>query len=213
MSASTTPTEYPCWASATARFVVTLDLPTPPLPDEMSSGRVFEPFWANGMMRPSAWPWAGAWPAVAAALPWRLLRSSSRSPSVITVNSRSIESTPSSAVAASDTRWRISFFSGQPGTVSAMSTPTTPSGRMSTPRSMPRSTIERCSSGSWTGRNASTTCASVTGMAIRPLWRRRFPIAPNFHYADRDNSARIQFAHGVEPVVHRNRVGDHRRVR
>ncbi len=91
MSASTTPTEYPCWASATATLAVTLDLPTPPLPDEMSSGRVFEPFWANGMMRPSAWPWAGAWPAVAAASPWRLLRSSSRSSSVITVNSRSIE--------------------------------------------------------------------------------------------------------------------------
>ena len=34
MSASTTPTEWPCWASATARLVVTLDLPTPPLPDE-----------------------------------------------------------------------------------------------------------------------------------------------------------------------------------
>ena len=43
MSASTTPTEWPCWARATARLVVTLDLPTPPLPDEMSSGRVLDP--------------------------------------------------------------------------------------------------------------------------------------------------------------------------
>ena len=39
---------------------MTLDLPTPPLPDEISSGRVFESFLANGTARPSAWPWA--WP-------------------------------------------------------------------------------------------------------------------------------------------------------
>jgi hypothetical protein len=58
MSASTTPTEWPAWASATARLVVTLDLPTPPLPDEMSRGRVFEPGSAKGIVRPSAWPWA-----------------------------------------------------------------------------------------------------------------------------------------------------------
>ena len=66
MSASTTPTEWPRAARATARFVVTLDLPTPPLPDEISSGRVRDPGWANGIGRPSAWPcgcpWAWAWP-------------------------------------------------------------------------------------------------------------------------------------------------------
>ena len=45
---------------------MTLDLPTPPLPDEISSGRVFEPAWANGIARPSAWPWAGCEPALAA---------------------------------------------------------------------------------------------------------------------------------------------------
>jgi hypothetical protein len=28
------------------------------LPDEINSGRVFEPGWANGMARPWAWPWA-----------------------------------------------------------------------------------------------------------------------------------------------------------
>ena len=76
---------------------MTLDLPTPPLPDEMSSGRVLEPGWANGIARPSAWPWA--WPAirrVAPASPCSVLRRSSRSSSVITVNSRSTELTPSS---------------------------------------------------------------------------------------------------------------------
>ena len=98
MSASTTPTEWPCWASATARLVVTLDLPTPPLPDEISSGRVFEPVCANGISRPSAWPCAWLWPALAPASPCSVLRRSSRSSSVITVNSRSIESTPSSSV-------------------------------------------------------------------------------------------------------------------
>ena len=61
MSASTMPTEWPRAARATARLVVTLDLPTPPLPDEMNSGRVREPGWANGIARPSAWPWAWLW--------------------------------------------------------------------------------------------------------------------------------------------------------
>ena len=57
-SASTTATSWPGWASATARLVVTDDLPTPPLPDAMSSTRVLLPGSANGMARPSAWPWA-----------------------------------------------------------------------------------------------------------------------------------------------------------
>src|SRR5947199_7181302 len=32
MSASIRPTRWPCWCSARARFVATVDLPTPPLP-------------------------------------------------------------------------------------------------------------------------------------------------------------------------------------
>ena len=87
MSASTTPTEWPRAARATARLAVTLDLPTPPLPDAISSGRVREPGWANGIARPSAWPWAWVEPAVAAASPWRRRRRSSRSSSVMTVKS------------------------------------------------------------------------------------------------------------------------------
>ena len=31
---------------------MTVDLPTPPLPDDTSSGRVFEPAWANGTVAP-----------------------------------------------------------------------------------------------------------------------------------------------------------------
>src|SRR2546430_1684383 len=37
MSASMSPTRWPARASATARFAETVDLPTPPLPDEMAS--------------------------------------------------------------------------------------------------------------------------------------------------------------------------------
>ena len=36
MSASITPTRCPACASATARFAATVDLPTPPLPDEIA---------------------------------------------------------------------------------------------------------------------------------------------------------------------------------
>src|SRR5437660_7100286 len=49
MSASTTPTDRPLAASAAARLTVTLDLPTPPLPDATAYTLVREPGWANGM--------------------------------------------------------------------------------------------------------------------------------------------------------------------
>ena len=74
--------------------VVTLDLPTPPLPDEMSSGRVFEPVSAKGIRRPSAWPCACAVPALAPGSPCSRIRSASRSSSVITVKSRFTLRTP-----------------------------------------------------------------------------------------------------------------------
>ena len=49
MSASSTPTDSPRAAIAAARLTVTLDLPTPPLPDATAYTRVSEPGWANGM--------------------------------------------------------------------------------------------------------------------------------------------------------------------
>src|SRR5690606_5090855 len=55
----------------------------------------------------------------------------------------------------------ISPFSGQPGTVRATWTCTAPPS-MATPFTIPRSTIERRSSGSCTGRRASMTRGSVT---------------------------------------------------
>jgi hypothetical protein len=48
-------------------LVVTLLLPTPPLPLLMSSGRVLLPGSLNGTALPSAWPCAWPWAAVAAA--------------------------------------------------------------------------------------------------------------------------------------------------
>ena len=73
MSASTMPTECPSAARATARLVVTVDLPTPPLPDDTRSGRVFEPAWANRTARTSACPCAWPCPAVAPGSPCRRL--------------------------------------------------------------------------------------------------------------------------------------------
>src|ERR671917_582777 len=142
-SASTTATSLPRRARATDRLVVTDDLPTPPLPEAISSTRVLLPGSANGISRPSAWPCACWLPAVAPGSPWSLVRRAARSSSVMTVKSRSNPSTPSSAVTAPVTRLVISMR-----------------------RTMSRSTMLRCSSGSWTGRRASRTWASETGMTL-----------------------------------------------
>ena len=90
------------------------------------------------------------------------MRRSSRSWSVITVKSRETARTPLSGVTAPVTRDVISLRSGQPAMVRAMSTSTSPFREMSTLRTIPRSTIERRSSGSSTGRSASMTCSVVT---------------------------------------------------
>ena len=68
--ASTTATEWPRCARAIDRLVVTDDLPTPPLPEAISSTRVFDDGSANGIVRPSEWPWVGWEPAVADGFPW-----------------------------------------------------------------------------------------------------------------------------------------------
>ena len=169
-SASTTATSRPRPARATARLVVTDDLPTPPLPDAMSSTRVDELASANGTDRPSECPKVGLVPAVADGSPCSRSRSSSRSVSLMTVKSTPTASTPSRATTASSTdRW-ISAFRGQPGTVRATCTLTRrPS--IATPRTMPRSTMLRLSSGSWTGRRASMTWDSVTGTDTPPVPR------------------------------------------
>src|SRR5205807_31727 len=63
MSASTTPTFWPEAARAAARFTVTDDLPTPPLPLATAYTRVSEDGWANGICgsaRPPR-PWGRGW--------------------------------------------------------------------------------------------------------------------------------------------------------
>ena len=119
------PRRWPRWASATARLVVTDDLPTPPLPEAMSSTRVLLPGSAKGIARPSAWPWACWLPAVAAGSPWSLL--AQRGPLVVghhgevEVDARRRRRAPTTAPL---TRLVISLRSGQPATVRATVTST-----------------------------------------------------------------------------------------
>ena len=123
-SASITATSWPRWARATARLVVTDDLPTPPLPDAISSTRVVLSGSANGMARPSAWPWAAWLPAVAAGSPCSFSRSVARSSSVITPKERSTSVDPDRRRARSVTRDWISLRSGHPATVRVTSSAT-----------------------------------------------------------------------------------------
>ena len=159
-SASTMAVFLPRLARLTARLVVTDDLPTPPLPEATSRTRVLDPASAKGMVRPSAWPWAAWLPAVALGSPTISSRTRARSSSLITSKVTSTDCTSSRAWTASPTRRWISFFSGQPGTVRATST-RTDAPLICTERTMPRSTMLRCSSGSSTGRSASMIWDSV----------------------------------------------------
>src|ERR1044072_3946853 len=104
MSASTTPTDRPRAASAAARFTVTDDLPTPPLPDATQYTRVREPGWGNGI-------------TASAAPPRRPLRISERCSSLMTSSSTRTEVTPGTRETASVTRLVIVSFIGQPATV------------------------------------------------------------------------------------------------
>ena len=165
MSASTMPTLCPLAASATARLVVTLLLPTPPLPDEMRRGFVFESFAANGIARPSAWPCACAEPAVEEGSPFSMTRTFWRSASVITPKSMATLPPGASGATAVVTRFWISLRRGHPGTVST-TVSDTPLADTLTSRTMPRSTMERCSSGSSTGRSASMICSTVAVMGF-----------------------------------------------
>src|SRR5688500_5932505 len=114
MSASTTPTDRPLAASAAARFTVTLDLPTPPLPDAIAYTRVREPGWAKGMTTSA--------PAPPRRADWRALRWAS----VITPNSTETAVTPATAPTAAVPSEVSLSLSGQPATVRSMPTVTTP---------------------------------------------------------------------------------------
>ena len=100
MSASSTPTDSPRAAIAAARLTVTLDLPTPPLPDATAYTRVSEPGWANGITGSRESPRSS-------------LRSSVRCSSFITSRVTLTAPVPGTSATACVTRSVISVFFGQ----------------------------------------------------------------------------------------------------
>src|SRR5689334_5794186 len=150
MSASTTPTFCPAAASAAARFTVTDDLPTPPLPLATAYTRVSEEGSANGTAR-SARP------------PRSRPCSSRRCSSLITSRCTSTPDTPGTAVTAAVTSLVMVSRSGQPATVRYTSTLTLPPGPTSTLFTMPSSVIGRRISGSLTRASAAVTCSALGG--------------------------------------------------
>ena len=159
-SASRTPTERPAFASAAAMFTVTLDLPTPPLPDAIATIDVCG---GNAIVVAGA----AGWP------PRSWETSFSRSSALIGVSSTSTRSTPSRGATAAVTSLVIRSFSGQPSIVRSTCTRTTPPST-STDFSIPISSIGRPISGSRTPLRASRTCASV---ATDVLPGARWPLA------------------------------------
>ena len=126
-----------------------LDLPTPPLPEAMPMTVVRLPSW-NGEGRPA--------PA-----PPRPARMARRSSSVMASIVTCTPATPSRPERAWVTRRWISAFSGQPATVRRMATRTRPSSTATSP-TIPRSTMLRCSSGSWTSRRAVIAASWVSAL-------------------------------------------------
>lgn len=148
MSASTTPTVSPCSVSATARFEVTDDLPTPPLPEAIAYTRVSESGLANGISR-SACPPRSCW------------RRAARCSSLITPRRTSTLVTPSTDAHA----WRVSRsrvdFNGHPETVSRIVTATAPASSTDRSPTMPSSVIGLWISGSSTPESASSSASRV----------------------------------------------------
>src|SRR5215831_15649301 len=150
MSASSTPTLCPAAASAAARFTVTDDLPTPPLPLATANTRVRDEGSANGTTR-SVRP------------PRSLPCSSRRCSSLITSRCTAAPVTPGTADTAAVTSLVMVSRSGQAATVRYTSTRTLPPGPTSTLLTMPSSVIGRRISGSLTPASAAVTCSAVGG--------------------------------------------------
>src|SRR6201996_2163283 len=155
MSASTRATLCPACASAAARFTVTDDLPTPPLPLTIAYTLVSEDGWAKGMTR------SGAPPRSVDCRSWRCS-------SLITSSSTRTLVTPASAVTAAVTRLMMVSRIGQPATVRYTATATVPSGPISTDLTMPSSVIGRPISGSLTPASAVSTCSRVGRGELMP---------------------------------------------
>ena len=114
MSASRTPTDSPRAAIAAARLTVTLDFPTPPLPEATAYTRVREPGWANGMTGSRESPRS-------------CLRSSVRCSSFITSSVTLTAPVPGTSATAWLTLSEISVFFGHAEVVRYTSTWTPPS--------------------------------------------------------------------------------------
>ena len=138
-----------------ARFTVTEDLPTPPLPLAIANTLVSEPGWENGISR-CAWP------------PRRVSWRPERWSAVITPRVRSTAVTPATAPTAVVTSRLIVSLRGQPATVSSTVTRTRPSSAMSTESTMPRSVIGRLISGSLTVARAALTRSSKEELMMGP---------------------------------------------
>jgi hypothetical protein len=133
---------------AAARLAVTEDLPTPPLPEVTAYTRVRLPGWVKGMTG-------------SAAPPRSRVRSSAFCSSVMTPRCTLTSVTPSTPPTSRRVSSVIVSFRGQPATVSRTPTLTAPDSLISTDSTMPRSVIERWSSGSMTRPRASRTASSV----------------------------------------------------
>ena len=143
MSASSSPTEAPAWARATARLTLTVLLPTPPLPEAT----------AMTFLTPGR-----------SCSAWRGCARRTIAPQVISTVSAPIAVSTALALPS------ISSLSGQAGVVSsivkAIAAPS-----MATSLTISRVTMSRPSSGSWTARSASMTALSVrVGMSGGSLW-------------------------------------------
>ena len=149
MSASSTPTVSPRAASAAARFTVTDDLPTPPLPLATASTRVVDG--------------TSVGPACSRALNRARCIAADFCSRVISPYSTFTAVTPGRPRTFDSTSWRICARSGHPAVVSATFTTTPPSGPTRTSSTMPRSTMLACSSGSMTPASMPRTSSGDGG--------------------------------------------------
>src|SRR3954462_6065399 len=146
MSASTMPTLNPRSAIAVARFTVTEDLPTPPLPEAIAKTLVSEPGRPNGISRCACPPRSRSW-------------SPDRWSPLITPSSRLTPVTPGTFSSAAVTSRVMVSFNGQPATVSRTFTETAPDASTSTDSTIPSSVIGRRISGSLTVASAALICS------------------------------------------------------
>src|SRR5262249_38592789 len=200
MSASSTPTLCPPAASAAARFTVTDDLPTPPLPLATANTRVRDDGSANGTT-----------PTRSVRPPRSLPCNSRRCSSLITSRCTATPDTPGTADTAAVTSLVMVSRSGQAATVRYTSTRTLPPGPTSTLFTMPRSVIGRRISGWLTLASGAVTCSAVGGETTRdaamyPL----YSIASSLRHepeGDRRAGVRSIASSLRHEPVHRRRAG------